>query len=366
MEQVTRRELLVRGGKYAALAAARCRSPAGWHTSRGRRASGIFDELAHLVRGAVVVRGDAAYDQARVLCDTRFDTYKPQAIVFCESLADVQRTVRWARKHRVRIVPRSGGHSYGGYSSTSGVIVDVSRLNGVSLDSSRRAVVGAGARLIDVYDGLWQHRRTVPAGSCPTVGIAGLALGGGVGLASRKYGLTCDNLLEARRPRERDGGRGQRPAAPRSLLGAPRRGRRQLRNRHALRLPHAPGRPGRDVRARVAVVGCGEGRPGLAEARAPRARRALLGANLNAAAGGHARITSAGQFFGSADRLRELLEAARERGHADALHRDVAELHGRAGDVGGLLGDDRRVSLPPQGHLGRSTFKGKSSFATSR
>ena len=77
------------------------------------------------------------------------------------------------------------------------MIVDVSRLNGVSLDSSRRAVVGAGARLIDVYDGLWQHRRTVPAGSCPTVGIAGLTLGGGVGLASRKYGLTCDNLLEA-------------------------------------------------------------------------------------------------------------------------------------------------------------------------
>src|SRR5580765_3179112 len=160
-------------------------------------ATRIFDELAALVRGAVVVRGDAAYDQARVLYDTRFDRYKPEAIVFCESLADVQRTVRWARKHRVRIVPRSGGHSYGGYSSTSGVIVDVSRLNGVALGSGGRAVVGAGARLIDVYNGLWQHGRTVPAGSCPTVGIAGLTLGGGVGLASRKFGLTCDNLLEA-------------------------------------------------------------------------------------------------------------------------------------------------------------------------
>jgi len=150
VEQVTRRELLVRGGKYA-LVAAGTMPIAGRIVDLARAAAtGIFDELAQAVRGAVVVRGDAAYDQARVLYNTRFDTYKPQAIVFCESLADVQRTVRWARKHRVRIVPRSGGHSYGGYSSTSGVIVDVSRLNGVSLDSSRRAIVGAGARLIHV------------------------------------------------------------------------------------------------------------------------------------------------------------------------------------------------------------------------
>jgi len=173
VEQVTRRELLVRGGKYALVA--------GALPFAGRlvdfataSAAGIFDELANSVRGAVVVRGDAAYDQARVLYNTRFDTYKPQAVVFCESLADVQQTVRWSRKHRVRIVPRSGGHSYGGYSSTSGVIVDVSRLNGVALAAGGHAVVGAGARLIDVYDGLWQHGRTVPAGSCPTVGIAGL------------------------------------------------------------------------------------------------------------------------------------------------------------------------------------------------
>ncbi|MGZ8703009.1 MAG: FAD-binding oxidoreductase, partial [Gaiellaceae bacterium] len=133
MEQVTRRELLVRGGKYAALSAGALPFAGRIVDLALASTSGIFDELAQSVRGAVVVRGDAAYDQARILFNTRFDTYKPQAVVFCESLADVQRTVRWARKHRVRIVPRSGGHSYGGYSSTSGVIVDVSRLNGVTL-----------------------------------------------------------------------------------------------------------------------------------------------------------------------------------------------------------------------------------------
>jgi FAD/FMN-containing dehydrogenase len=57
------------------------------------------------------------------------------------------------------------------------------------------ATIGAGARLIDVYGGLAPLGLTIPAGSCPTVGIAGLALGGGVGYAGRKLGLTCDNLV---------------------------------------------------------------------------------------------------------------------------------------------------------------------------
>ena len=64
--------------------------------------------------------------------------------------------------------------------------------------ATRRAAhghVGAGARLIDVYARLARHGVTIPAGSCPTVGIAGLALGGGVGFASRKFGTTADNVL---------------------------------------------------------------------------------------------------------------------------------------------------------------------------
>ena len=55
--------------------------------------------------------------------------------------------------------------------------------------------VGAGAHLIDLYTSLAGRGLTVPAGSCPTVGVGGLALGGGVGLASRALGTTCDNLV---------------------------------------------------------------------------------------------------------------------------------------------------------------------------
>jgi hypothetical protein len=135
------------------------------------------------------------YGQDKVLVNSRFDGTHPRAIVYCASAEDVEKTVRWARRHAIRIVPRCGGHSYAGYSTTShGVVIDVSRLRHVHARHGT-ATVGAGARLIDVYSELAAHGSTIPAGSCPTVGIAGLALGGGVGYAGRKLGLTCDNLL---------------------------------------------------------------------------------------------------------------------------------------------------------------------------
>jgi FAD/FMN-containing dehydrogenase len=141
-----------------------------------------------------VTPGSHAYAADKLSFNTRFDNAHPRAVVYCASAGDVEKTVRWARKHSIRIVPRCGGHSYGGYSATNvGVVVDVSRLKGVHLHDGM-ATVGAGARLIDVYAALARHGRTIPAGSCPTVGIAGLALGGGVGYAGRKLGLTSDNL----------------------------------------------------------------------------------------------------------------------------------------------------------------------------
>ncbi|GAA3310514.1 FAD-binding protein [Nonomuraea dietziae] len=66
---------------------------------------------------------------------------------------------------------RSGGHSYAGWSTGSGLVVDVSRMNTVTYRAGR-ATVGAGAKLIDVYDKLIANGVSVPAGTCPTVGIA--------------------------------------------------------------------------------------------------------------------------------------------------------------------------------------------------
>jgi FAD/FMN-containing dehydrogenase len=364
MEQVTRRELLVRGGKAAALAVG-LTPLAGRVIELARAATGgTFAELAQSLRGDVIVRGSAPYDRARLLFSTRFDNYKPQAVVYCESRADVQRTVRWANKHRVRIVPRSGGHSYGGYSSTSGVVVDVSRLNGIALDASNRAVVGAGARLIDVYDRLAQHGRTVPAGSCPTVGIAGLALGGGVGFASRKYGLTCDNLLEATvvlangtaivaNARQhpdlywalRGGGGGNFGIVTRLVFRTHPVGQVAT---YALEWPWA------DAKHVVQAW----------QQLAPHAPDGLFSVlNLNAVVGGRARITSAGQFFGSPDRLRELVKPL---ANAGTPTRFTVATHGYldAQEMwAGCSGTIAECHLPPQGQLGRSTFKGKSSYA---
>src|SRR5581483_12527086 len=93
-------------------------------------------------------------------------------------------------------VARSGGHSYGGYSTTHGVVVDLALLSHVSV-SGNRALVGPGARLGNVYATLNAHGLAIPAGTCPSVGIGGHALGGGFGLAARAWGLASDNLLSA-------------------------------------------------------------------------------------------------------------------------------------------------------------------------
>jgi FAD/FMN-containing dehydrogenase len=122
----------------------------------------------------------------------------PAAIAYCGSTSDVQTCLAFAHKFNLPLVPRSGGHSYAGYSTTSGIVLDVTRMNSVNVNSSNgTATIGAGTHLIDVYAALAPQGLALPAGSCPTVGIAGLTLGGGVGVLGRKFGLTCDNLLSA-------------------------------------------------------------------------------------------------------------------------------------------------------------------------
>jgi hypothetical protein len=190
-----RREFLVRGGQVAAGAGVALALP-GWRTvGRHSALDGRLVELAQLVQGTVVTPADGAYDAARRLYSPRYDSVRPGAIVFCETAQDVWRTVRWSRRHSIRVVARSGGHSYAGYSTCKGVVVDLTRMNGITVNQAAgTATIGAGARLIDVDQGLFEQGVMVPAGSCPSVGIAGLALGGGHGFSGRKYGLTCDNI----------------------------------------------------------------------------------------------------------------------------------------------------------------------------
>ena len=150
--------------------------------------------LGRGLAGQLVRPGDADYATARLLYDPRFDSLSPAGIAYCENPADVVSCLAFVQHYGVAVTPRAGGHSYAGYSSGSGLVIDVTRMNAVSGVGGGTARVGAGIRLVDLYAQLDAYGVSVPGGSCPTVGVAGLALGGGFGAVGRAYGALCDNI----------------------------------------------------------------------------------------------------------------------------------------------------------------------------
>ncbi|MFI5937270.1 FAD-binding oxidoreductase [Actinoplanes sp. NPDC051494] len=165
----------------------------------GRGAGPDWTALAAAVDGAVVLPGTGAYDDARRLVDPRFDGVRPPAVVRCAHGGDVAEAIRFARRSRLPVITRGGGHSYVGASTGTGsIVLDLRALDAVSYDTgSRTATIGGGARLMEVYTTLGAARVSVPSGSCGSVGIGGITLGGGVGMASSAYGLTCDAVVGA-------------------------------------------------------------------------------------------------------------------------------------------------------------------------
>ncbi len=154
-----------------------------------------YRSLRSRINGDVLLPIDDGYDDARLLFNPRFDGTRPAAIARCINTGDVQAAVLFARRAGIPLAARGGGHSYGGYSTGRGLVIDTRAINTVSFATSRAiASVGSGAQLIDVYGSLAAFGFTVPAGSCATVGITGLALGGGMGVLDRSLGLTCDAI----------------------------------------------------------------------------------------------------------------------------------------------------------------------------
>ena len=173
-------------------------TPGATPTQQSTPTSADWDSLASSLQGTLIRPGNSQYTTAHQLFSTRFDSILPAAIAYCASPQDVQKCLAFVRRFHLPFAPRSGGHSYAGYSTSTGLVLDVTRMNAVSVNSNAgTAAIGAGARLIDVYNAITPYGLIFPAGSCPTVGIAGLTLGGGVGVIGRKFGLTCDNLLSA-------------------------------------------------------------------------------------------------------------------------------------------------------------------------
>ena len=153
--------------------------------------------MAPKLTGRVVHPGDPGWDEARRNFNQRFDV-QPRAVVYCQNVTDVVNAVRWARANNVPLRARSGRHSYEGYSLVDGgLIIDVGDIEHVRIDRDAGvAEIGAGIYMLLCSERLGEIGVTTPLATGPTVGLAGLALGGGFGLTSRKFGLTCDNVVE--------------------------------------------------------------------------------------------------------------------------------------------------------------------------
>jgi FAD/FMN-containing dehydrogenase len=201
MDQLDRRSFFVRaaasgltlaaGAELAAPAAAAVRAAC-------RPGPPIPRSIQEAVRGHVFGRSTPGFRGAAQVFNTVFDGVRPKWVARPINTADVRAAVRWAIRHHVPMRARSGGHSYAGYSTLKdGLVLDLRRLDRVSVNRRTGiATVGAGAQLLNVYLALANHGATIPSGSCPSVGIAGVTLGGGHGLAARAFGLTLDHVVE--------------------------------------------------------------------------------------------------------------------------------------------------------------------------
>ncbi|WP_084729829.1 FAD-binding oxidoreductase [Streptacidiphilus neutrinimicus] len=170
---------------------------------------------AALSPGASLYRPhDPAYPPLALPFNHRYAGIRPQGIVACATTRDVSAAIRWAREVGLPAVPRSGlGHNYAGYSTTTGLLLNMSRMKTItahprpSTARTRRygpievvheagtVTVGAGVTNGDLHPLLENQGMFVPTGRCPSVGVAGLVLGGGIGFSDKMFGLTCDRLV---------------------------------------------------------------------------------------------------------------------------------------------------------------------------
>jgi FAD/FMN-containing dehydrogenase len=161
--------------------------------------TGIWDDLAKSMEGKLVMSSDIDFSRLNTQYALAYLSEVPQAIALCNSEEDVIACVKWARKNNIPVAPRSGGHSYAGYSRSTGLIIDLSLMAEVKFDpGTNLATLQGGVHNQQVYTAGRVASVSVSHGRCKGVGVAGLVLGGGIGFNMRKYGLTCDQLISTR------------------------------------------------------------------------------------------------------------------------------------------------------------------------
>ena len=152
--------------------------------------------LRHELRGRVMVPGDDDYDDARRVWNGLIDK-RPALIARCTGVADVVAAVNFAREHDLPVAIRGGGHNVAGSSvNDGGLVVDLSRMKGIRVEPEARSVRAEPGVTWGELDRETQlFGLATPGGEVSVTGIAGLTLGGGLGVLRRKHGLSCDNLV---------------------------------------------------------------------------------------------------------------------------------------------------------------------------
>lgn len=148
------------------------------------------------LRGTLVRPGDADYDEARAVYNGMIDK-RPAFIVRTANVADVIRSVNFARDNHLLLAVRGGGHNGPGLGTCDdGLVIDLSQMKGVRVDpEARTARVEGGATWGDVDHATHVFGLATPSGIISTTGVGGLTLGGGLGHMARTFGLSLDNVL---------------------------------------------------------------------------------------------------------------------------------------------------------------------------
>ena len=188
-----RREFLLASGALGIAGAA----PA-WGAAALRQASPALSTFDDVFGQTVFRPGSTDYDRLIKVYQARAQT-RPALFAHCRSTEDVRCGVLAARETGASLAVRCGGHSYAGHSlGDGGVVLDLSGLRSIALADDGSTVTVGGGALAGMIDAATASRgRATTLGQCPTVGIGGFALGGGVGPLMGRCGLACDNLLSA-------------------------------------------------------------------------------------------------------------------------------------------------------------------------
>jgi FAD/FMN-containing dehydrogenase len=158
-----------------------------------------LDDLRARLNGTLILPGDSGYLAASAPANGRYLEIRPMAIARCADEADVVTCIDWCNENGVSPVGRGGGHSYAGYSTTTGLMIDIRRLNSVTIDKREGTVVCGGAALNnDFFIATEDSPLFLPGGTCLGVGVGGLTLGGGIGYNTHWAGLTCDHMVTSR------------------------------------------------------------------------------------------------------------------------------------------------------------------------